>query len=224
MKNVFKILIAVLMFASSAVWANETAFHLPDDSFKGDKPLSFGVRVQETHRLLNPSGETNLNETGGDEDVVDDGDDDGLYADEEIVYAPKGEACPFDRPLRRVDNACFKCEVETDIILDSICNRENNCAAACSNRVIVRTVGGSPTSTLKCPNARPLIDSNGICHGCDEDLVIDVVYNEEKCTLYCAGRRYLNWTRCLKCPENRQNLKFNACRQCGGNWIDGRCF
>lgn len=145
-------------------------------------------------------------------------------AAEENVFVDEGMPCPFDRPLRRYDNACLKCDVEEEVSLDSICNFENNCEAACPNRAIIRGIGGSPSSVLKCPLERPLIDSVGMCLSCDEESDIDVEYNEQNCERYCAGKRYLFLSKCIMCPANRQSLSYDACVQCNGIYKDGRCF
>lgn len=134
--------------------------------------------------------------------------------------------CPTDRPLKSWNNICYSCDTKENIVVDTACNFEKikECNKICDNREILNTIGGNPSSILKCPDDAPLMDTVGMCWSCNTSESINLQYNEWKCNNVCNKKRYLSEDYCVKCPANLHLLSYDACQQCGGQWKDGMCF
>lgn len=104
--------------------------------------------------------------------------------------------CPTDKPLQRWDGKCFSCDEEKAVRLPTHCNLENDCEDWCKNRTILYDVGGNVPSIPNCPENKPLPDSAGICHACDETADILVNYNESLCEKICPAQRYSDGPYC----------------------------
>ncbi len=107
------------------------------------------------------------------------------------------EKCPEDMPLKDFNGVCHSCFDDRLIRTDSDCNL-NNCGKECPNRVQLLRTGGNSPSILKCPDDRPLMDDNAICHKCDEEGAIFVYFNGEQCEKSCPNTRSFNKGWCLK--------------------------
>ena len=104
--------------------------------------------------------------------------------------------CPEDKPLQRWDGKCFSCDEEKAIRLPTHCNIEHDCEDWCPNRTILYAIGGNILSIPNCPTDKPLMDSAGICHECDEIADIFLDYNERLCEKSCPTQRYLDGNVC----------------------------
>ena len=101
-------------------------------------------------------------------------------------------ACPTDKPLRGSDGVCHTCDYELSVPLSGV--SEGKCKELCDNRKVEN--GQCVLET--CPSTKPLMDTNGGCHTCDEAAGINV--------------KDVN-ANCAKCPS-RFVLR-NYCALCG---------
>ncbi|MBR4931838.1 MAG: hypothetical protein IKZ02_02290, partial [Alphaproteobacteria bacterium] len=101
-------------------------------------------------------------------------------------------ACPTDKPLRGSDGVCHACDYELSVPLSGV--SEGKCKELCDNRKVEN--GQCVLET--CPSTKPLMDTNGGCHTCDEAEGINV--------------KDVN-ANCAKCPS-RFVLR-NYCALCG---------
>ena len=100
------------------------------------------------------------------------------------------KCCPKDKPLKDKDGNCYACDDETQVNIEGTVE---NCAI-CSNRVIS---GSKKYCVLKCgqkgtANAnKPISDTDGKCHSCDEEKGFGVNGVKENCAK-CPNRHLVN--------------------------------
>ena len=101
------------------------------------------------------------------------------------------KCCPKDKPLRDKDGNCYSCDEEAQINVEGTVE---NCAV-CSNRLVS---GSKKYCVLKCglkgtSNAdKPLMDTDGKCHACDEEAGVNVKGVEENCNACSSYGRYVS--------------------------------
>ncbi|MBR5129838.1 MAG: hypothetical protein IKV03_01245 [Alphaproteobacteria bacterium] len=109
--------------------------------------------------------------------------------------------CPPDKPLRGSNGQCYSCDDETVINVEGM---TQNCAV-CSNRLLT---GSKKYCALKCglkgtTNAdKPLMDTDGTCHACNEAKGVNVNSVESNCNVCAKEGRYISnfgGTRCVLC-------------------------
>lgn len=115
--------------------------------------------------------------------------------EKEALSAVYGK-CPENKPLQRWDGRCFSCDEEKAIRLPTHCNTKHDCEGWCPNRTILYSIGGNIPSIPNCPPDKPLMDSVGICHSCNEVEDILLNYNEKLCQKSCPTQRYLYGNVC----------------------------
>ncbi len=102
--------------------------------------------------------------------------------------------CPKNKPLVDWNNGCHACDEDIVIRLG---NQDNiDYSQICPNRVAIYTFNSTTPSVIKCPEEKPLIDRNGVCHACNETQSINLMYNEDKCAKYCPKTRELKGIWC----------------------------
>ena len=137
------------------------------------------------------------------------------------------QSCPPEKPLQSWNYQCFSCDVQREVAISSdyYWGRAEELSAICPQRVIIAGPGGSPSSYPSCPKDTPLLDQNGLCYSCYENLDIDLRYNENLCSRFCSGKRYVpeHSYNCKLCPKDRKKLNSRECKECGGEFIEGQC-
>lgn len=98
-------------------------------------------------------------------------------------------SCPADKPLKRWDGACFSCNEEKAVRIETDCNIEQDCEDMCPNRTILYWIGGNVPSVPNCPPDKPLMDDEGICYACDVPIVVGLTWNERLCERFCPNER-----------------------------------
>jgi len=133
------------------------------------------------------------------------------------------KCCPADKPLRDKDGNCYACDDETQVNVEGMVE---NCAV-CSNRLVS---GSKKHCVLKCGlkgtsnENKPLMDTNGKCHACNEEVNVNVTKVTDNCNK--CSNRYLvtgTWTGdyCALCGvagstvEDKKALNtFGTCQSC----------
>ena len=102
------------------------------------------------------------------------------------------KCCPADKPLRDKDGNCYACDDETQVNVEGTVE---NCAV-CSNRLVS---GSKKYCVLKCGlkgtsnENKPLMDTDGKCHTCDEENAINVAGINDNCSK-CPDRYIIKGT------------------------------
>ncbi len=97
--------------------------------------------------------------------------------------ASNGSCCPADRPLLDKNGVCYACDtpnpvdVTNNTVMCGICDGEDGRQK--------RILNGN-SCALPCPDETPLMDKDGNCHTCDEQVHIRVA-DERMCTSACDG-------------------------------------
>ncbi|MBQ8557537.1 MAG: hypothetical protein IJ440_01935, partial [Alphaproteobacteria bacterium] len=101
------------------------------------------------------------------------------------------KCCPADKPLRDKDGNCYACDDETQVNVEGMVE---NCAV-CSNRLVS---GSKKHCVLKCGlkgtsnENKPLMDTDGKCHACDEEAGVNVKGVESNCDICSKEGRYVS--------------------------------
>ncbi|MBR3912787.1 MAG: hypothetical protein IKJ28_00930, partial [Alphaproteobacteria bacterium] len=102
------------------------------------------------------------------------------------------KCCPADKPLRDKDGNCYVCDDETQVNVEGTVE---NCAV-CSNRLVS---GSKKHCVLKCGlkgtsnENKPLMDTNGKCHACNEEVNVNVTKVTDNCNK-CSNRYLVTGT------------------------------
>ena len=120
---------------------------------------------------------------------------------------------------------CYPCDTTAAVQITYNCEQDEKCRNRCPNRTIRYNGVTSSFSVIKCPENRPLMDWCFMCWSCDEETPIRMSFGQHLNGQFCQGKRYLGGPGYIsyKCPQNKQKLKENECRQCNGKWKNGKC-
>ena len=120
---------------------------------------------------------------------------------------------------------CYPCDTTAAVQITYNCEQDEKCRNRCPNRTIRYNGVTSSFSVIKCPENRPLMDWCFMCWSCDEETPINMSFGQHLNEQFCQGKRYLGGPGYIsyKCPQDKQKLKENECRQCNGKWKNGKC-
>lgn len=119
----------------------------------------------------------------------------------------------------------YPCDTTAAVRISYNCEQDEKCRNRCPNRTIRYNGVTSRYSVIKCPENRPLMDWCFMCWSCDEETPIRMSFGQHLNEQFCQGKRYLGGLGYIsyKCPQDKQKLKENECRQCNGKWENGKC-
>lgn len=143
-----------------------------------------------------------------------------------VFFEEKGKkvSCNDNNHFISWNDECYSCDERAAISVDSVYNFDLKEYSHCNQRTIIKQGAGNPLSVLKCSKDKPLIDSAGVCHSCDDELDVNVYWNEEKCRFFCEGKRFVKNGTCKKCLEDITLIKQEyECIMCGGFWQNDIC-
>ena len=119
----------------------------------------------------------------------------------------------------------YPCNTTAVVRISYECEQDKECRNRCPNRTIRYNGVTSRYSVIKCPENRPLMDWRLMCWSCDEETPINMSFGQHLNEQFCQGKRYLGGLGYIsyKCPQDKQKLKEDECRQCNGKWKNGKC-
>ena len=143
------------------------------------------------------------------------------YKDTEV---PK-ENCLKENYFENGRGKCYSCDTRMPVWISYECEQDKECRNRCPNRTIRYNGVTSSFSVIKCPENRPLMDWCFMCWSCDEETPIRMSFGQHLNEQFCQGKRYLGGLGYIsyKCPQDKQKLKEDECRQCNGKWENGKC-
>ncbi len=120
---------------------------------------------------------------------------------------------------------CKCCETTEAVRISYDCEQDEECRNRCPNRTIRYDWLHQRKSVIKCPEGRPLMDWRFMCWPCDEETPVDMSFGQELNEQFCHGKRYIKKHDYIsyKCPQDKQKLKEDECRQCNGKWDGWKC-
>lgn len=118
--------------------------------------------------------------------------------------------CPAETPVRDSGYKCHACDEEKPFVSPKECYK-------CPNRVLGGQ--GSGYCSLPCGEGiyadKPLMESYGHCHSCDEDNGIRVYGVEENCSKACPNRTAYGSICSKTCPDDKPLPSYaNGCISC----------
>ncbi|MBQ9738969.1 MAG: hypothetical protein IJV75_05625, partial [Alphaproteobacteria bacterium] len=100
--------------------------------------------------------------------------------------------CPADKPLMDGYGDCYSCDADRKVAI----SRSEDCSI-CPNRIVFKDKQSNLACVLPCPADKPLMDEDGRCHSCDEEVGIQA----ENCDV-CPNRHKNEQGMCVlkECP------------------------
>ena len=127
--------------------------------------------------------------------------------------------CPSNKPLKDRSGRCHACNETNSITIP----KDGKCHEVCANRTLTAPTTCAVTKT--CPADKPLMDTSGNCHACDETQGVNVG-ERAQCETICSNRKMLSNGYCaIPCPDDKPLMSYSgncyACDYDGGISTEG---